>query len=145
MAIDIRGIPIGGALRAHVLDRVTDALARIPAKPVSALVTFFDENGPKGGRAMRCALTVRRPYRPNLRAEDLAETPRLAFDGGLAKLERELARARERDLESKRHPKKQYVARQLLEHGEAGPGAARKRKRKAPGTAAPASRTRRRA
>jgi ribosome-associated translation inhibitor RaiA len=143
MAIEIRGIPIDRALRAHVLDQVTDALARIPTKPVSALVTFFDENGPKGGRAMRCALTVRRPYRPNLRAEGVAETPRLAFDGGLAKLERELARSRERDLESKRHPKKQYVAKRLLQGGEAGPGAARKRK--APGTAAPASRPRRRA
>ena len=63
---------------------------------------------------MRCALTVRLPYRPHVHVEDTAETLRTAFDGAFAKLERELERYRDRDRESKRHPKKYYVARRMI-------------------------------
>lgn len=122
MTTEIRGIPIDRALRAHVNKRLTAGLARLATTPVGALVTFFDENGPKGGPAMRCALTVRLPYRPHVRVEDIAETPRLAFDGGFAKLERELERYRERDRESKRHPKKYYTAKRLNTAGSEGTG-----------------------
>jgi ribosome-associated translation inhibitor RaiA len=114
MAIDIRGLSTDRSLRAHVTRRLTAALAQLAVKPVTAQATFFDENGPKGGPAMRCALTVRRPYRPHIRVEDTAETSRIAFDGALAKLEREIERSRERDRESKRHPKKYYTAKRLL-------------------------------
>jgi ribosome-associated translation inhibitor RaiA len=115
MAIDIRGIPIDRGLRAHVAGRLASALGRLVTKPITTQVTFFDENGPRGGPAMRCAMTVRLPHRPHARVEDTAETPRLAFDGALAKLERELEQARDRDLDSKRHPKKYYTAKRLLE------------------------------
>jgi ribosome-associated translation inhibitor RaiA len=122
MAIDIRGISADRALRAHVNTRLTAALARLAVKPVGAQVTVFDENGPKGGPAMRCALTVRLPYRPHLRVEDTAETARLAFDGSLAKLERELERYRDRDRESQRHPKKYYTAKRLMAPEPEGAG-----------------------
>lgn len=115
MAIQIRGIPIGERLRAHVAQRLGVALARLKTTSATtpALVTFFDENGPKGGLAIRCAITLRLPYRPHLRAEETARTPRLAFDGGLTRIERELERYRERARDSRRHPKKYYVAKRL--------------------------------
>ncbi len=114
MAIEIRGVPTDSAVRAHVTARLTPSLAHLATKPITAQVTFFDENGPKGGSAMRSAITVRLPYRPHVHAEDTARTLRSAFDGAFAKLERELERYRDRDRESKRHPKKYYSAKQLM-------------------------------
>jgi ribosome-associated translation inhibitor RaiA len=63
---------------------------------------------------MRCALTVRLPFRPSIRVERTAETPRLAFDAAFAVLERQLERYRERDRDNKRHPKKYFAARREL-------------------------------
>jgi ribosome-associated translation inhibitor RaiA len=109
--IEIRGIAIDRALETRVSKTLTAVLARfaVPLAPIRA--TFFDDDGPKGGPAVRCALTVRLPSRRQVRAEDTAGTARLAFDGGVAKLEREHERYRERDREDKRHPKKYYTAR----------------------------------
>jgi ribosomal subunit interface protein len=128
MAIEIRGVPTDRALRAHVTARLTPSLVHVATKPIAAQVTFFDENGPKGGPAMRCAVTVRLPYRPHVHVEDTAETLRTAFDGAFAKLERELARYQDRDRESKRHPKKYYAARRLMttEAGSATPAPERR-------------------
>jgi ribosome-associated translation inhibitor RaiA len=116
--IEIRGIPVSPALRTRVMRELTHAVGRLSAAPVTVQATFFDDNGPKGGRATRCSLTVRVPYRPNIRVEHTAETARLAFDGSIATLERELAQYRERDRESKRHPKKYFAARRLLSERE---------------------------
>jgi ribosome-associated translation inhibitor RaiA len=125
MTLAFRGIEISGirdsALRAVISKRVSAALKPLQVKPLAAQVTFFDDNGPKGGRAVRCALTVRVPYRPTVRVEHTADTPRLAFDATFKSLERQLERYRERDRESRRHPKKYYVAKRLLE-GEGAPG-----------------------
>lgn len=74
---------------------------------------FVDDNGPKGG-GIRCALTLRLPYRPALRVEQTAMTARLAFDGAIATLERQLERHGERQRERRRRPKKYYVAKRLL-------------------------------
>jgi len=125
MSVEWRGVGISGlsgaaALRARIDERMTAALEPIKFKPVSAQVAFFDDNGPKGGRAIRGAFTVRLPYRPALRLEHAAETPWLAFDGGFTALERLLERYRVRDPESRRHPKKYFVAKRLTE----GPPAA---------------------
>ena len=80
-------------------------------------MAFFDENGPKSGVAIRCALMVRLPVRPAIRAENTAETHRLAFDGGFATLERQLARHREVSRERRRRPKKYFIAKRLLVSG----------------------------
>jgi ribosomal subunit interface protein len=114
MAIEFRGVPVERALRARIAARLMTALARSTTKAGGAQVTFFDENGPKGGPAMRCGITVRLPSRLQVRAEDTAETLRSAFDGAFAKLERELRRYRDRDRDSKRHPKKYYTATRLM-------------------------------
>jgi ribosome-associated translation inhibitor RaiA len=128
MTVASRGVEISGlrgaaALRARIGERMTAALDPIKLEPMSAQIAFFDDNGPKGG-GIRCALTVRLPYRPALRVEHTAETPRLAFDGGFGALERLLERYREREREGRRHPKKYFVAKRLTEGLPAAPRAA---------------------
>jgi ribosome-associated translation inhibitor RaiA len=114
MAIAIRGLGRDRVLGARVSAHVGDAIASLRVAPVSAKVTFFDDNGPKGGLGMRCAVDVRLPYRPPIRVEHVAETSRLAFDGAFAALERQVERYRERDRDIKRRPKKYFVAKTLL-------------------------------
>jgi ribosome-associated translation inhibitor RaiA len=87
-----------------------EQLDRLGVRPISGRASFFDDNGPKGGRAMRCALTVRLPFRPSVRVERTAVTARLALDAAFGVLERRLERYRERDRDSKRHPKKYFAA-----------------------------------
>jgi len=118
MTTNVETIRISGIerdpLRSRAATLMTEALARLTVGPVKGRVAFFDANGPKGGRAMRCAMTVRLPFRPSIRVERSAVTPRLAFDAAFAVLERELERYRERDRDSKRHPKKYFAARRAL-------------------------------
>ena len=113
-AVEISGLRGAAALRARIGERMALALKPIKLEPVSAHIAFFDDNGPKGG-GIRCAFTVRLPYRPALRVEHTAETARLAFDGGFGALERLLERYREREREGRRHPKKYFVAKRLSE------------------------------
>jgi hypothetical protein len=101
-------------LRGRAMRLMAGALAKLAVAPVKGQAAFFDDNGPKGGLAMRCALTVRLPFRPSIRVERTAETPRLAFDAAFAVLERQLEQYRERDRDSKRHPKKYFAAGRLL-------------------------------
>lgn len=109
--IRISGTRRNAGLRSRSAKLVGGALARLSVEPVKGEVAFFDDNGPRGGRASRCALTVRLPYRSSIRVERTAETPRLALDAAFPVLERRLRRYRERDRDSKRHPKKYFAAR----------------------------------
>ena len=117
MKIELRGVVLPPRLRARIEKQLGRELSRIEASPVEALVTFVDENGPKGGRAISCALTVRVPRRPALRVEDVADNARLAFDGSFAGLQRRLVAYREQRLERTRHPKKYFAAKRLLMAG----------------------------
>jgi ribosome-associated translation inhibitor RaiA len=131
MTTNGEAIKITGLERDPLRDRaaklMTGALAKLAVGPVKGQASFFDDNGPKGGRAMRCALTVRLPFRPSIRVERSAVTPRLAFDAAFAVLERQLERYRERDRDSKRHPKKYFAARRALA-GETPPPRKRARR-----------------
>ncbi len=104
----------GRVIRALVAARLKDMIEALPVKATSARATFTDENGPKGGNAIRCALEVRLPRRPVLHVEDVAATPRLAADGAFAKLERQLGRLIDTTREMRRRPKKYYAARRAL-------------------------------
>ena len=130
MVIDILGVERDTALRARVAKVVGAALEPIKLAPIRAKVTFFDDNGPKGGRGMRCAMDVRLPYRPAIRVEQVAETTRLAFDGAFGALERQLERYRERDRDIKRRPKKYFVAKRLLAGGLQTPTRSRRVRRR---------------
>jgi ribosome-associated translation inhibitor RaiA len=131
MRVDIQGLERDPMLRGRVRRLVGAALETIKAAPVRARVTFFDDDGPKGGLALRCAVDLRVPYRPPIHIEHVAATPRLAFDGVMAALERQLERYRERARENRRHPKKYFVAKRLLMDGtNADPAPKRVRRRK---------------
>ena len=112
--IEFRGISAGRAIRARVAAGLAGVLAAVPLEPTSARVVFTDENGPKGGNAIRCALQIRMPRRPTVYVEDVAGTPCLAYDAALAKLERRLGRIREITRESRRRPKKYFAASRAL-------------------------------
>jgi len=130
MVIDIQGVERDRMLRARAAKVVGAALEPIRLGPIKATVTFFDDNGPKGGRGMRCAMTVRVPHRPTIRVEQVAETSRLAFDGAFSALERQLERYRERERDIKRRPKKYFVAKRLLTGGLERPGSSSRRVRR---------------
>jgi ribosome-associated translation inhibitor RaiA len=105
---------VGDATRARVADGLKTALASLVVEPTVARATFTDENGPKGGPAIRCALEVKQPRRPAVHVEAVATTERLAFERALAKLERAVARRREVARDAKRRPKKYFAAGRLL-------------------------------
>jgi hypothetical protein len=110
--LEIQGLPpqVAAALRADA--RLAAVLA--PARgTTSARVAFTDENGPRGGPAIRCALTVSVPPRRLVHVETQAVSARLALDGVLGKLERRLARRAAAGGDARRRPKKYYVARAL--------------------------------
>ena len=112
--VRFRGASQAPELRGRVDAAIGTVLAALAVRPTSAWATFTDENGPKGGRAIRCALEVRLPRRSAVHVEALATTARLAFDGALAKLERQLGRVRDTARELKRRPKKYFAARRAL-------------------------------
>ena len=112
--IDFCGSVATRGFRARVAAGLAGVLDPMPVEPTSTRVAFTDENGPKGGEAIRCTLEVRLARRPPVRVEDMAGTSRLAFEAGLAKLERRLRRIRETARDSKRHPKKYFAARRVL-------------------------------
>jgi ribosome-associated translation inhibitor RaiA len=131
MTIEISGIARDRALASRVRQRLGAAVELLQVAPVRARAAFVDENGPKGGVDVRCALTVRLPYRPTVRVEHLAEDARAAFDGALPVLERQLARYREIDRESRRRPKKYYAARRAVaSEAPATPKAPRRARRR---------------
>ena len=132
MTLVMEGIAQDDPLRPFIEDKMTAATNRGRLRPISARVGFTDENGPKGGPGIRCALTVELPRRPIAHANGLGASARLAFDAALAALEHELSRERRRRRDVARRPKKYYVAEQgLLPDGEPGLPPVRRRRRSA--------------
>lgn len=122
MTIEIQGIARNRALRTRVMSQMEEALGRLGVAPVTAHVTFADDNGPKGGPDVRCGMTVKLPYKPAIRVEHVGMTARVAFDGGFEALLRRLERYRERARDNRRHPKKYYAA-SRVNSVESGPPA----------------------
>ena len=132
MTLVMEGIALDDPLRPFIEEKMAAATGRGRLRPTAARVGFTDENGPKGGPGIRCALTVDLPRRPAVHANGLGETPRLAFDAAYEALEHELARERQRRRDVARRPKKYFVADQgHLPDGEAGLPPVRRRRRSA--------------
>lgn len=125
--VDVLGLPpvVGRRLRAAA--RVTAMLAAMPERVSSARLAFTDENGPKGGPAVRCAVTVTLAGWGRMHVADQATTPGLALAGALGRLERRLERRREIDRDSGRRPKKYYAAARARESAPAAGGRPRRR------------------
>lgn len=115
MRVEMTGIP-KGQLSTQLKAQVAARLGMLPLRATTAALRFVDDNGPKGGRAMRCSLTLKTPGRPPIHAGAVATTRRFAVDAVLAKLERRLARVWDADRDNRRHPRKYFVAsRQWIE------------------------------
>jgi ribosome-associated translation inhibitor RaiA len=127
MGIDVRGLRVYPRLRIHITRRMSGVLGRRRIRPISARVTFSDEDGPRGGVGIRCALTVRLPGRPTIRVEHQARTYRQAFEGGFESLRRQLKRTTRRRWQSRRYPKKRFVTERLIEAHRAATAVRRRR------------------
>jgi ribosome-associated translation inhibitor RaiA len=132
MSTVIQGIATTDPLRDVVEQKLQAVLGRGRVRATASVVTFTDINGPKGGVDIRCAVTVEAPGRPAQHASALAADARLALDGALEALQRELLRDRGKRRDLARRPKKYYVADQgLRPGGEAALPAVRRRRRSA--------------
>jgi hypothetical protein len=105
--LEVHGVPAREAagLRAAALD----ALDRVRPPVSSARVALSDDNGPKGGPAMRCTLTVSVPHRGPIHVEARATSARLALAAALGKLDRRLGRTAALARASRRRPKKYFT------------------------------------
>jgi ribosome-associated translation inhibitor RaiA len=117
MSVVIEGLGDDRALRTLISGKITNTLARLQVVATTVRVQFSDENGTKGGIDIRCSVTVAVPHRPELHADTVAADARLAFEQAFAALERQIERDRERGRAERRHPKKYYLAKRLLEPG----------------------------
>jgi hypothetical protein len=117
MKLEIRGTGGNRTLRAHVVEALNHTVERLGLAPVGAQIGFDDENGPKGGAAVRCLIEIRLPRRPPVDVRHVAESAQLAFDGALARIDRRLGRDRARRRARSRHPKKYYAAKRALDEG----------------------------
>src|SRR5262245_7793145 len=81
-----------GAQGANVRARLSALLAAGGLEPSRVSVAFVDQNGPKGGPAIRCAADVAIARHPVLHVECVDTTPRRAFDAMLDSLDRQLLR-----------------------------------------------------
>jgi len=117
MAIVVEGL--GDPALRRLIRKKLDAL-RVRQPPTAVRVGFTDENGPKGGPSIRCALTIDMVRRRAVHVEHTATTPRRAFDLAFDALERRALQEIDRTRDRRRRPKKYFLARRLLE-SEAGP------------------------
>lgn len=127
--LEIEGVVADPVLRTRIQRRMRRALSRLPAASTTATVAFTDVNGPKGGVDTRCALTVWLPRRSTVRVEELATTQWLAFTGAVEALEGRLRRQSEREVATRRRPKKYFVAKRLLAGESPAPDRRRQRPR----------------
>ncbi len=91
-----RGVGEAAEIREHVRRRLGFALARFEGRLTSADVVVTDENGPKGGPAIRCDISVRGDRGGEIRASDGAADPLEAVDMAAGRIARAVARALER-------------------------------------------------
>ena len=132
MTLVTEGLALDDPLRARVEEKVNHVTSRGQGRPIAARVAFIDENGPKGGAAIRCAVTIELPRRPPLHADSRADSRLPAFDAALDVVARELKAQRERRRDAARRPKKYFIARQaLLPDGDAALPLPRRRRRTA--------------
>jgi len=115
MSVVIEGLGDDRALRTLIAGKITATLARLRVSAVGVRVQFGDENGSKGGVDARCSITIDVPHRPELHADTVSTEPRLAFEAAFAAVERQIEKDRERGRVVRRHPKKYYLAKRLLE------------------------------
>jgi ribosome-associated translation inhibitor RaiA len=132
MSLVMNGVALDDPLRILIEEKLGAMMRGGRLRPTAMRVAFTDDNGPKGGVDIRCAVTIEIPRRPATHASATAENARLALDGALAALEREIRRERDRRRDLARRPKKYFVANEGLRvDGEAALPPLRRRRRSA--------------
>jgi hypothetical protein len=114
MMIEIEGLGARSSLRAFMTRKIKTLFDGLTVTPITVRIGFVDENGPKGGVAIRCGINAQLPRRAAIHVEHRAATDRLAFDGALEALERRFERERGRQRAERRRPKKYFLAKRLL-------------------------------
>lgn len=112
--IEIVGIDRGEWPGLGLPRRVQAVLAPLKEGVRRCRVAFVDDNGPKGGVAMRCAIDVRIARRSEIHIEGRATSARLALHAALERLERRIGRTLGARRVASRHPKKYYAAARTL-------------------------------
>lgn len=105
MLTRISGLRGQARLRAEVVKQIDRLVARRGVAVRAVRVGFFDDDGPRGGVAIRCALTLTPSKGPIIRVEHTARTYSAAFDGALTILTRRLKRRVQRRRRRTRHPR----------------------------------------
>lgn len=114
MTIQFSGLHVDAALRTRITDAVNETVTRIRTAALPAHVVFTDDDGPKNGPAIRCAITIRLPRHRAIHVERVDATKRSAFDLAHAALTRQVHDEAERLRDARRRPKKYFAARRAL-------------------------------
>lgn len=112
--IAVVGITAAQASRLAVEPQMRTILAPLGDGVRRVRVAFTDDNGPKGGVAVRCAIDVRVARWPEIHVEASAVSARRALDEALEKLAARAGRTREAVRDKRRYPKKYFVATRAL-------------------------------
>ena len=112
MLSKITGLRGQERLRIEVVKRMRRLLERRGASPHTVRIAFFDDDGRRGGVAIRCALTVTPSRGPSVRVEHTARTYSAAFKGALTVLTRRLKRRVQRQRRRRRYPRSRPVTRE---------------------------------
>jgi ribosome-associated translation inhibitor RaiA len=112
MSVDIAivGLTERQATALHVVDRLGAILAPRGDAALAARLAVSDQNGPKGGVAIRCAIDARVTRWAPLHADARATSARAAVSDALGKLERRARRTVRMARDGRRRPKKYFVA-----------------------------------
>jgi ribosome-associated translation inhibitor RaiA len=108
--IILTGLTEREAERLRIVARVVAILASLGRAARGARVTVSDQNGPKGGVAIRCAIDAPIARRASIHVDAEATSVRGAVTGALDKLERRVRHEVRRLRDGRRRPKKYFVA-----------------------------------
>lgn len=110
MDIEIVGIPKSAIARLRLLPRTRAALTPASGAIRYCRVAFADENGPKGGVAVRCTIDVNLIRRAPIHVGGLGTSEALALRKALDRLHRRVDGVIGTGRDAARHPKKYFAA-----------------------------------
>jgi hypothetical protein len=115
--IEIVGSPSMKSAAPGVRSRVRHALTSVAGAARTCRVAFSDENGPKGGPAVRCTLDLRVTRAAPIHVVGRATTVALALKEALERLEHRLERRIGGLRDLSRRPRKYFVAARAMAGG----------------------------
>jgi ribosome-associated translation inhibitor RaiA len=108
--IALVGLTEREAEQLRVVARLGAILAPLGTAALSARLGLSDQNGPKGGVAIRCAIEASVARRAPIHVDARARSVRAAVTGAVNRLERRVRHEVQRVRDGRRRPKKYFVA-----------------------------------